>query len=205
LSVGSALRAGNPTLELARLSDDAELLVVGTHKTGFVQGKVFGSRGIRLAGSASVPLAVIPAHVSRTRSGIVVGVDGSAAGHEAIRFASREAQRTGDDLLLLLGATGATRDHELELTADALRVAEEENADVGMRIRVVHRPAAKALVEVAAAARLLVVGSSRHHVAGEMALGPVAYDVLFNISTPTIVVHPQGALSAAAVRPSRVP
>jgi nucleotide-binding universal stress UspA family protein len=53
-----------------------------------------------------------------------------------------------------------------------------------------HRQPARVLIEVAASARLLVVGSSRHHVAGGSALGPVAHDVLFNIPTTTIVVHP---------------
>jgi nucleotide-binding universal stress UspA family protein len=205
LTVESVVRTGNPTIELVRVAEGVDLLVVGTHKTGFVQGRVFGSRGIRLAGSASVPLAVVPEFATGQRAGIVVGVDDSAAGREAIRFAGDEARRGGDDLLMILGGAGSVNPHELELTATALRIAEEAGADVGVRIRVLRRPAAKALIEVAQTARLLVIGSSRHHVDGDTALGPVAYDVLFNISTPTIVVHPRVTASTAAARPLRVP
>lgn len=204
LEVRTVLRQGNPTRELAAIAARSALLVVGTHKTGFIQGKAFGSRGLRLASMSPVPVAVIPERGGGARSGIVAGIDGSPAGREAVRFAAAEAQRTGDDLLLLL-ASGRTERllaadeisprstralRESDLTATALRIAEEAGPDVGIRVRVVHRSPATAIVDVASNASLLVVGSSRQHRHGRVALGPVSHDVLFNISCPTVVVHP---------------
>lgn len=189
-------RIGNVSIELLRESEGASLLVVGTHKTGFVQGRVFGSRSMRLAAGASSPVAVIPEWVSGARSGVVVGLDDSIAGREAIRFASAEADRLGEDLVLLL-ATGGRHHHDdehdaryLDLTTRALRQTGQVSTDLGVRIRTIARPPGVALVDAAADATLLVVGSSRRHIDGVTALGPVTHDVLFNIGTPTIVVHP---------------
>jgi nucleotide-binding universal stress UspA family protein len=187
---------GNPTIDLIQIADQHALLVVGTHKTGFVQGKAFGSRSFRLAASAQVPVAVIPERTTGTRSGVVVGIDDTAAGREAIRFAAEEAERMGEDLVLLL-ATGTRERQPADLlqrqsvlAADALRIADHTGSDFGVRIRTVRRPAPIALVDASASASLLVVGSSRRHTAHTVALGPVTHDVLFNITTPTIVVHP---------------
>lgn len=58
-----------------------------------------------------------------------------------------------------------------------------------IRSRVVRRPAGAALNELARSAELLVIGDSRRAHAQLGSLGAVAYDVLLNLSSPTIVVH----------------
>ena len=58
-----------------------------------------------------------------------------------------------------------------------------------IRSRVVRRPAGAALNELARSAEVLVIGDSRRSTAQLGSLGAVAYDVLLNLSSPTIVVH----------------
>jgi nucleotide-binding universal stress UspA family protein len=204
LEIDVVLASGNPSVELVRMASDAEMLVIGTHKTGFVQGRVFGSRALRLAASSDVPLAVVPAQTSGTRSGVAVGIETSAASDAAVQFGAQEARRTGDDLVLVLatgspGPTGRSAalvdspemaERELEVVAHAIRVVESVSSDVGVRVRTVRRPPSQALVDIAGNVRLLVVGSSRRHQDGVAALGPVSHDVLVNIASPTVVVHP---------------
>lgn len=198
LAVEGELVAGNPSVELALVAREADLLVVGTHKTGFVQGRVFGSAALRLAGEVRVPVAVIPEHSTGSRAGVVVGIDASRASDAAVRFAALEAARLGEELILVLGAgtaTGPSRsmirsERELETIARAVKVAQTTSPDVAARVRTLRRAAAPSLIDGADRAVLLVIGSSRRHVDNAVALGPVAHDVLLNITAPTVVVHP---------------
>lgn len=204
--VDTLVVVGNPSVELARIATADDLLVIGTHKTGFVQGRLFGSRALRLAAAASATLAVIPERVARTRGGVVAGIDDTAAGWAAVAFAAREAERAGQELTLVL-ATGTpvgdedgTRGaREMALVHEAARVAAEHAPSLRPQVRVVRRAPGGALLDLAARAGLLVVGSSRRHEHGVSALGPVASDVLLNVAAPTVIVHP--ALAERVLEP----
>jgi len=191
---------GNPVVELVRSARAVDLLVVGTHKTGFVQGRVFGSQALRLAAESAVAVAVIPEYTTGAREGVVVGVDSSAASDAAVVFAALEARHEGVELVLVL-ATGVGKvlpggrtdrgERELRTMTRALRIAEASAGDAPIRVRTLRRAPASALIDVGGRARLVVVGSSRRHLDGAAALGPVAHDVLVNITSPTVVVHPR--------------
>jgi nucleotide-binding universal stress UspA family protein len=202
--VSATISTGHPTHTLRDIAAASDLLVVGTHKTGFFHGRAFGSRGLRLAAASAVPVAVIPEREPLGRTGVVVGIDESAAGDAAIRFATIEARNAHQELTLLL-ATGADpsgdsrgadpdararAERHLQLASRATRLAHHESDGVPTRVRTVRRPPSIAIIDTAATAQLLVVGSSRQHGSGAQTLGPVTHDVLFNISTPTVIVHP---------------
>ena len=203
VAVRGELRAGSPMRELSAASTGAELVVVGTHKTGFVHGKVFGSRSLQLAGGSSVPVAVIPESSVNTRHGIIAGVDESPASAAAIAFAAAEARHTRQPLTLVrawgwsLGIRNEP-DQQQHLRDDRSdEVAQELLATAALTAgydtvayrRVVHRPPAEALTAAAASAALLVLGSSRRSGPERMMLGSVSHDVLINIAGPTIIVH----------------
>ncbi|GAB3120788.1 universal stress protein [Glaciibacter psychrotolerans] len=206
LDVVGRLVRGSPVWELIEVSGDGGLTVVGTHKTGYIHGKVFGSRSLQLAAGARSPVAIIPQGWLADAHGVVVGVDGSAAGRVALRFAAAEARRTRQTLTLIrtwnapklpetLQELEQERDATLErdagrLLEEAAQMAKHEHADLEVRTRVVHRPAAEALVDASSAAALLVVGRSRRPGTQQFILGSVAHDVLLNLAVPTIVVHP---------------
>jgi len=199
-SAQGAVVVGNPVVELVSAAREADLLVVGTHKTGFVQGRVFGSQALRLAAESAAAVAVIPEYATGTREGVVVGIDSSAASDAAVTFGAIEAHRLGDDLVLVLATGGGEgtpagradrAERELDVLTRASRIAEAVAPGVPVRMRTLRRSPGSALIDTAGKARLIVVGSSRRHLDGVAALGPVAHDVLVNITSPTVVVHPR--------------
>jgi hypothetical protein len=164
---------------------------------------VFGSRSLQLAGGSPAPVAIIPETPTRTRGGIVVGVNESAASRAAIAFGANEARRLGEELILV-GAWASPVETEANETsgrrtafvksriegvlADARATVAHLHDELRIRVREVNRSAAEALVDAATSATMLVIGSSRRPGA-PTTLGPVAHDVLINLAAPTVVVH----------------
>ncbi|WP_349903266.1 universal stress protein [Parafrigoribacterium humi] len=195
---------GEPMQVLIAESRDAGMIVVGTHKTGFINGKIFGSRSLQLAACAYAPVAIIPQGLPRDGRGIVAGVDDSIAGRQAIRFAAREAARTGETLTLVraftIPATSTISDdarseliqHSEERAsaalADAVTLATLTAPEIDLKTRTVRRPIGEVLVDAAATATMLVIGSSRQEETTAM-VGSVSHDVLINLTGPAVVVH----------------
>ena len=203
VSVTTRVLLGDPMVELGVASREVDLVVIGTHKTGFLHGRAFGSRSLQLAATAWCPVAVIPEVSTIGRRGIVAGIDDSEAGRAAVRFAAIEAHRAQEELLLLRawGSSAVGTGSDAEATDERARHAHEAlgsqsvalarsvGDDLLVRTRTLRRPAAEALVDASMSAELLVIGSSRRHGAQMSALGPVSHDVLLNIAGPTLVVH----------------
>ncbi|RDV44956.1 hypothetical protein DOE76_09460 [Leifsonia sp. ku-ls] len=213
VSVTGELRTGSPMVVLASYSRPERMLVVGTHKTGFHYGRAFGSRSLQLANLATGPVAIIPEAESRLRRGVVVGVDDTAAGNAALDLAADLACDHHCELVAVRSSSlqqrfEADRDDELrdwqlrrdddarELLAAAVTRARRRQPGITIRSRVVRRTPGTALNEVARAAELLVIGDSRREAPERGGLGSVAYDVLLNVSSPTIVVHAPEPLRA---------
>lgn len=205
VSVHTELREGDLMEELIAVSQDSDLIAVGTHKTGFIHGRVFGSRSLQLAAAAHSAVAIVPQPSSREGQGVVVGVDESDAGRSAIRFAAAEAGRTGQPLILLRASDSGglsedrddqqrERDRYFEelssaILSQASDIAKSANPTVEIRPRSVRRPAAEALLDSSAGSDLLVIGSSRREGSAGRMLGSVSHDVLINLVGPTIVVQ----------------
>ncbi len=200
------VRVGSPMTELASFSDAETMVVVGTHKTGFHYGRAFGSRSLQLANLATGPVAIIPEAASRMRRGVIVGVDDTPAGAEAVDLAADLACDHDCELMCVRSSDARApfdveradqrqdwqlrRDDEARgILATAVARARRRQPDVVIRSRVVRRPAGAALNDLARSAELLVIGDSRRAEAQLGSLGAVAYDVLLNLSSPTIVVH----------------
>jgi nucleotide-binding universal stress UspA family protein len=212
--VTARLLTGDPMVELAEASRDAEIVVVGTNKTGFIHGRAFGSRSLQLAGMALRPVAVIPESSFGSRSGVLVGVDDSEAGRAAIAFGAAEAESSRQPLTFIRGLGDGVRgphsstapspdDERVGATADTppAELAKVLGFTGPVRSRIIERPAAEALVDAASMSQLLVLGSSRRHGAQLAALGPVCHDVLLNIASPTVIVH--GDLAPQPIGPNR--
>lgn len=200
------LREGELIDELLAAAADADLIVVGTHKTGFIRGRSIGSRSLRIAAEARIPVAVIPESAYRSRSGIVVGVEESRGGVAALEFAAEEAERTGQEITLIR-AWDAPRsvgtdfeitvsDLERRYAADAERALREGTEiirrgfpNLVTRSRRVRRPVAEALLDSAASASVLVIGET-YHGSSRLPVGEVGHDVLMNLVGPTVLVHP---------------
>jgi hypothetical protein len=110
VAVTGELFRGDPLEALAAASEHMDLLAIGTHKTGFVQGRIVGSRFIQLAGLAFSPVAFVPNSAGRRRAGVVVGVGDVEADEAILLFAAREAIRTREDLTVIHCGTNRSSD-----------------------------------------------------------------------------------------------
>ncbi|HZK59644.1 MAG TPA: universal stress protein [Cryobacterium sp.] len=199
----SVVRRGVPVDELVRASVDADLLVIGTNKTGFLTGAVYGTLPLRLAAHAQCPVVVIPANWEHGDGHVIAGVEDDATSEIALDFAAREATRLGRTLDVMHAWTipatiGA--DFGSAIPFDALNEAHVEIlAKAAARIRAAHPglevtewveqgPAAPLLVEASKGAEMLVVGTHGRGAVAGLILGSVSHDVLLNMPCPVVVV-----------------
>ena len=97
LPITTHLAYGSPAGVLREASERAHLTVVDARHESRI-ATALGSVAAAVAVSCPVPVAVI--HTDATPTGpVVVGVDGSAAGDVAVRYAFRAAQRRGAELV----------------------------------------------------------------------------------------------------------
>jgi nucleotide-binding universal stress UspA family protein len=191
-----------PARALLEASDAADLLVLGARGTGGFEGLLFGSVSERVAQLASRPVAVVRA-ASAVRGGrVVVGVDGSARSLTALRWAAAEARARDADIdvvhawrLPILAAPPMTvgfPDYTiLEDSGRAVLVAAlSEPALAGLRVRphFVHENPARALIERAGDAGLVVAGTrGLGRVSGAL-LGSVCRQLLHHAPCPVVVI-----------------
>ncbi|MHB1234839.1 MAG: universal stress protein, partial [Microbacteriaceae bacterium] len=181
----------------------ADLIVVGTHKTGFSRGRLFGSRSLQVAAETVHSVAIIPESARRSRSGIVVGVAETPGGAGALEFAATEAERTNQELTLIRAWTLPEHPPETvsrtwekiyeteakRILADAVTLVHRRHRRLITRSRSIRRRASDALLDASVSARLLVIGAADRDRRGGT-LGGVGHDVLLNLVGPTVLVHP---------------
>jgi nucleotide-binding universal stress UspA family protein len=142
-----------------------------------------------------------------TKGGVVVvGVDGSEASRDALRWAIRYARMTGATVRAITvwhfpasfgwGPVPAVPEMDLEADARAaLKETIEAAADTGepvtIQTEVVEGPPALMLLRAAAHADLLVVGSRGHGAFAGMLLGSVSEHCVHHATCPVMVIrHP---------------
>lgn len=147
-----------------------------------------------------------------SRPRIVVGVDGSAGGRAALRYALVAAAARGARVEVLSGyaaelywAAGAPmavgdlpalRDavrERAQKVVDSVRRSVPEAADVPLDVCVTAEAAAPELVRRSQGAEFVVVGSRGHGAVRSALLGSVALHVSTHAACPVVVVHPRPA------------
>jgi nucleotide-binding universal stress UspA family protein len=135
------------------------------------------------------------------RGRIVVGVDGSPSSERALRWAAEQARSTGQEVHAVIAWSVpaiyddiVTRDIDwAENSRTALRKTVEnalEEADARRVVQdVVQAHPARALLDAAAGADLLVVGCRGHGGFVGMLLGSVSQHVVAHAPCPVLVVH----------------
>jgi nucleotide-binding universal stress UspA family protein len=199
------LRAGPAVPVLLEAAEGAALLVVGSRGHGQVAGLVAGSVSQHLARHASCPVVVARPVAHPNASRIVVGVDGSGGSDEALAFACRRAELTGEDVVVVHGwrdgrATGTTRREvppqfmeriaeEERLLSESVAGVQAEHPDVHIEPEAIPVVAWRALADASAAATLVVVGSRGRGAFTGMLLGSVSQQVLHHAQCPVAVVR----------------
>jgi len=193
LAVSAELLSGVPTWTLAAHARPDDTLVVGTGKTGYVSGRVLGSRSVQFALAASGPVAVVPEVDPRFRQGVVAGIDRPETAASIARRAALEAVDRGMRLTLIHAVPPeVAAAQRANLESPLVRAAEAARDVEGMleiRSRLSTRVPAEALLDASRGSALLVVGPGA--VADTHSpLGTTLHAVLLNANAPVLVVRP---------------
>ncbi|MDQ0664117.1 nucleotide-binding universal stress UspA family protein [Arthrobacter ulcerisalmonis] len=193
---------------LAKYSKRTSMMVIGSG-SGHLGGAL-ADRALQVATAAKVPVAVVGTHDLEGRSGVVVGVDGSAEATQAVAFAAAEADRDGDELTVVYAVNvpdpivdaglvpGALADlmvdEERIVLSETVAGLKEDYPDLTVHQRLESdKGAVDALVDAAAGARLLVVGSRGRGAFKRLLLGSTAHGVLKHLPCPTIITRTDAA------------
>jgi len=204
--VTTRVDAGNPVTALTTASETAELLVIGSDYRGHGSGPARGAHGIRIVAASHCPVVVVPDIEIHDRSGVVVGVDGSPVSEGAIRFAAAEADRLGEPLIAVCVWTPVVTPRAAPMVYPDLylsnmqRAAEERLALslAGLRVQypdlVIEEKAVKGypsevINDLAANAKLAVIGTHGRNALARFLLGSVSHEVLQRLATVTVVTR----------------
>jgi nucleotide-binding universal stress UspA family protein len=196
--VDTRLLHGSPVRELADTCTADDVLVIGTHKTGFLRGRVLGSRSVSIAGVAPCSVIVVPEGRPSERRGIVAGVAGPGGAFLGVASAAREAARLGQSLLLVhatprrLGPpvdADADRERHRQLVERAVHAATQAAPEVDLQMRLLVRDPADALLDAARESTLLVLEPTRGHDPDGNPIGSTTHDVLMNITCPVLIAR----------------
>jgi nucleotide-binding universal stress UspA family protein len=193
---------GAPVRALLEASETADLLILGARGTGGFEGLLLGSVSDRTAQSASKPVAVVRA-AARVRDGrVVVGVDGSARSLVALRWAAAEAHARNASLDVVhawrLAVTGGWPMHPMMPDLSVMEgggrtildqaLAEPALEGIAVRGHLSTESPARAVLELAADAGLVVVGTrGLGRVTGAL-LGSVSRQLLGHAPCPVVVI-----------------
>ena len=195
---------GDPTAVLVQLSEQADLIVVGTRGTGGFADRLLGATSSALPAYSRCPVVVVPGRGADQQftpvKKIVIGVDGSSRSRKSLRRAIEEAalwgaQLTAVDAVPMASSAGvlawlpATVDREsiLRDVRDELKaICKAESAGSGVEIHA-HaldgNPAAL-LTEFSTAVELVVVGTRGRGGFAGVLMGSTSQSVLAHSTCP---------------------
>jgi len=189
--VTTDLARGHVADALDRATGPADLLVVGSDKTGYVRGRTFGVKALQLAAALRGSLAVVPSVDLRLRTGVVVAIDDRGGAPALELRGAREAAMRSCTLTIVHavprddGAQRApSRDAALAAARDAA-LAAFPGLDVWTQS--IARHAADAILNVSRDRSLLLLG--RSHRTTALGVGETLHEVLLNANAPTVVLR----------------
>jgi nucleotide-binding universal stress UspA family protein len=203
VAVKSEVVFSTPAQALIKMSDEAEMLVVGSSGKGMLARGLLGSVSSSVVRHANCPVAVIrdedllmpdPQHAP-----VLVGVDGSSASELATEIAFDQASRRGVELIAMhawsdVCASGLpgwewSAPGSESSFADSLEHWQERYPNLTVQRVVVCDEPARQLIEKSESAQLVVVGSHGRGAFDRMVLGSVSNTVLHSVRIPVIVAR----------------
>lgn len=210
LPVVTDLRSGTVADVLVAESRTARLMVLGSRGLGGFTSLLVGSVAVALSAHAHCPVVVTHAAgrdgVPPSAGAVVVGVDGSELSDAALEFAfeaaaAREVPLVAVHTWLDVNAAGAwavlpgtidwdwVQQEEEKLLAERLAPWREKFPDVDVRPLVVRDRPDRALLEHAAGAQLLVVGSRGRGAFAGVGFGSVSQTLIHHAECPVAIAR----------------
>ncbi|RIJ58689.1 universal stress protein, partial [Clavibacter lycopersici] len=197
LAVTTRLATGAVAPSLAAVDED-DVLVVGSDKTGYARGRLYGVRSVQLASLVPGPLVVVPSADLRLRDGVVVALDGTAASDALARAGAQEASAAGSRVSIVHAVPqegGADARHLGDAVLHrALDVAHEVDPGLEVTRHLTSRRPAEAILNLARDRALLVIGRSRR--TPSPGIGGTLHEVLINANVPVMILPDAPAASA---------
>ncbi|GAA3394940.1 universal stress protein [Cryptosporangium minutisporangium] len=199
---------GGPATVLLERASESALLVVGRRGLGGFPALLLGSVATQVATYAECPVAVVPERGTPPAAdgpGVVLGVDGSETCQAAIEYAFTEASMRSvpltavrswywptDDPAIVEAYAPLPAHHVLEqqrVLSEALAGWSEKFPDVQVRPVIAHHRPARALLDAADGAELLVVGARGSGGFRDLLLGSVGETVIRHAACPVVLVR----------------
>ncbi|MGW1917266.1 universal stress protein [Streptomyces sp. NPDC002076] len=194
VEVGEAVMIGGAVSVLTAESRAADLVVVGRRGIGGFAGMLLGSTAVSLAAHSHCPVLVVREEPDDAGP-IVLAVDGSPAGEEAVEFAFTEAELREAEIVAAHAwlpdhASAGTGVESVErLLAHAVAGRAERYPDVTVRQEVLSGETREVLIEASRKAQLTVVGARGRGGFSGMLLGSVSQALLHHAHCPVAVVR----------------
>ena len=183
LDVTAQALVGDPARALADEADPDDLLVIGTHKTGFLRGRMFGARSLEIVARARSAVAVVPADHRSSRSGVVVAI--TRTGQEALEWGLTYGVQRHQPFTLVSRANPDDSATPPEL-ATALTRGRELAPRASIRSQSTVRELAEAVLDAGRSALVTVLPEASFP--GNLS-DALTHDVLMNITGPVVIVR----------------
>ncbi|MBW0113860.1 universal stress protein [Pseudonocardia abyssalis] len=205
--VGTEVLTGEPVPSLVAESGRAPLVVLGDRGVGGLTALLVGSVAVALAAHAQCPVVVVRGSADGgpvpTEGPVVVGVDGSPEGAAALAFAFEAASARRVPLIAVHAwhvtvadrVTSPPEGFQEENLAEWLDVWSARFPDVAVHPVLARDRPAHALLEQAAGAQLVVVGSRGRGTFAGLVLGSVSQALLHHAPCPVAVVRPSAVVA----------
>jgi nucleotide-binding universal stress UspA family protein len=209
VAVTTRLVDGPVALALAGAASADDVVVVGSDKTGYARGRLYGVRSVQLAALVPGALVVVPSADLRLRDGIVVALDGTATSAELAEAGAEEASASGCRVSLVhaIPAEGGpdTRHRGDQVLHDALDAAHAVDPGLEVTRHLTSRRPAEAILNLSRDRALLVIGRSRRTPAP--GIGGTLHEVLINANVPVMILpgtppNPGSDAASASARPA---